>query len=407
MVPGWEVSAAPQETGSSVTSPLDQVTATVSGSSGAPPTQTSWAGTASADTIAAASTLICALAATPVSPTTPLSVNAAPPRLESAASCSPGSALHAMGSSVILPSDQLTEAVAGNAAKSASAFISPLAISSSTSCPSTLATSSGLTVTCAVTGLERPSIVPVAVSVPATEVSSSSQATGSSLTSPLDQVTVRVSGSSGVPPTQISWAEGISAYTGTAGRTVTFTVTSSPRVSTVPATSNEPPSRLFSMASCASVRGSHVTGSSVVAPPVHRTLIVWGSSSVSPLGTIEMMVPLSPRAVGTATTSTSALATTSPAITTCNVAGPDTNPPKARSLPPAISPTTLPSWTTCTVACSNSSVGSMATPAARPTALPVSVVEALMPSSTGSPTVRVSGATSSKISLSFCTFTPW
>ena len=250
------------------------MTATVSGSSGAPPTQTSWAWGAWAETGSAGATSTVALTAWPVSPTAPCTSTVPPSRLDRAASCSASGSAQATGSSVTEPSDQATGTVWGRAAR-ASAAPAPLGTEAAMGSPSPADTASGaLTSTVATTGSARPSTAPWTSRAPGREVSAAPQETGSSVTSPLDQVTTTVSGSSGAPPTQISWAGGTSAYTGTAGRTVTFTVTSSPRVSTVPATSNEPPSRLFSMASCSSVRASHVTGSSVVAPPVHRTLIV-------------------------------------------------------------------------------------------------------------------------------------
>ena len=326
--PGREVSAAPQETGSSVTSPLDQVTATVSGSSGAPPTQTSWAAGPWAETGSAGATSTVALTAWPVSPTAPCTSTVPPSRLDRAASRSaPGSA-QATGSSVTEPSDQETGTVWGRAAR-ASAAPAPLGTEAAMGSPSPADTASGaLTSTVATTGSARPSTAPWTSRAPGREVSAAPQETGSSVTSPLDQVTATVSGSSGAPPTQTSWAAGPWAETGSAGATSTVALTAWPVSPTAPCTSTVPPSRLDRAASRSAPGSAQATGSSVTEPSDQETGTVWGraaraSAAPAPLGTEAAMGSPSP-----ADTASGALTST---VATTGSARPSTAPWTSRA----------------------------------------------------------------------------
>ena len=243
--------------------------------------------------------------------------------------------------------------------------------------------------------------------MPACEVSDSCQATASSVTSPFDQVTASVSGRVGAPPAHTASTTGVSADTMVAGSTVTVEATFSPVASTVPLTSNVPPSRLATTAACPSVRASHVTGSSLTAPPDHTTSAVWGSSTTPPLATPTSKDAPSATFSGTATRVVWALASTDPSTTTSTVASPLAKPSCACSAPSRTSPTTWPSCTTWTVAPSRMAAESMATPMSLLTALPESDVEARRPSSTSWPAVHVSGTSSTRLRYSRRTFTPW
>ncbi len=112
--PGCEVSGICQVTASSVTSPFDQVTASVSGRTGVPPTHTASTPGTSADIIVAGSTVTVELTDSPVASTTPSTSNVPPSRLATTAACSSVRASHVTGSSLTEPPDHTTSAVWGS-----------------------------------------------------------------------------------------------------------------------------------------------------------------------------------------------------------------------------------------------------------------------------------------------------
>ena len=143
-----------------------------------------------------------------MSPTAPCTSTVPPSRLDRVASWASSGSAQTTGSSVTEPSDQETGTVWGRAAR-ASAAPAPLGTDAARGPPSPADTASGaLTSTSVTTGSARPSTVPATSRGPGRVVSAAPQVTGSSVTSPLDQVTATVAGSSGSEPTQTSWAWG-------------------------------------------------------------------------------------------------------------------------------------------------------------------------------------------------------